>query len=63
MTSDERILVSQRRACHMLDIGRTKLWQLRRAGHLVTRKLGTKTMIEVASINRFIATLTDARSS
>lgn len=58
MVSDERPLVSQQRGREMLGgIGKTKLWQLIRDGHLATRKLGRLTLIETASINAFIAGL------
>ena len=57
MSDINRILVSQRRAREMLDIGATTLWQLVRDGRLTTRKLGHKTLVEVASIELFVESL------
>ena len=41
-------------ACHMIGIGRTKLYELIRAGDLETVKLGRATLIPVSSLRRLI---------
>lgn len=40
-------------ACAMLGVGRSKLYELINAGHLDTAKLGTRTLVRVASIKAF----------
>ena len=41
-------------ACHMISIGRTKLYELIRAGDLEPVKLGRATLITVSSLQRLI---------
>ena len=40
-----------------LGIGRTKGWELIRDGHLVARKIGSRTVVEAESVRRFAAGL------
>jgi len=40
-------------ACAMLGIGRSKLYELMNTGQLETVKLGTRTLVRVASIRAF----------
>ena len=47
------INVSILQACAMLGIGRSKLYETINAGKLETVKLGTRTLVRVASIKAF----------
>ena len=53
-TNDQRIVVSPRRACHMLDCGTTRLYQLLAAGELESFLDGRSRKITVASIRRYV---------
>ena len=53
-TNDHRIVVSPRRACHMLDCGSTRLYQLLAAGELESFLDGRSRKITVASIRRYV---------
>jgi hypothetical protein len=51
------ILIPAKRAFAVIGIGRTKGYQLIAEGHLVARKLDSKTMIEAASLRAYAAGL------
>ena len=53
-TDDQRIVVSPRRARHMLDCGITRLYQLLAAGELESFLNGSSRKITVASIRRYV---------
>jgi len=53
----EPLLISPEQAGRALGIKRTKTFQLIREGHLIARKIGTRTGVETASIRRFAAKL------
>ena len=52
-----RLLVPVEDAGGMLGIGRTKTFELIRAGHLIARKIGSRTVVEAESIRSFAASL------
>jgi hypothetical protein len=54
LTDDQRIVVSPRRARHMLDCGTTRLYQLLAAGELESFLDGRSRKITVASIRRYV---------
>ncbi len=56
-TAISPVLVPTDDAFRALGIGRTKGFELIRHGHLVARKIGSRTVIEAESIRRFAATL------
>ena len=51
---DERLVVSPRRACKMLDCGMTRLYELIGSDQLQTYKDGASRKIVVASIRRYV---------
>jgi hypothetical protein len=55
LSSDyERLLISPRRACHLLDCGTTRLYQLLNTGELDSFLDGRSRKIIVDSIRRYI---------
>lgn len=48
-------LISVEKACQMIGIGRTKLYQLLGTECLITVKIGRRRLITVASLDRFIS--------
>ncbi len=52
---DERLVVSPRRAKHLLDVGNTRLYQLLNEKKLESYLDGRSRKITVASIHRYIA--------
>jgi hypothetical protein len=54
-SDDERLVVSPRRAKHMLDCGHTRLYELLEAGEIESFKDGKSRKITVASIKSLIA--------
>jgi hypothetical protein len=58
--NDEPLVVSPRRARHMLDRGNTRLYELIAARELETYKDGKSRKITVASIKQFIARRVEA---
>jgi len=55
LSNDERIVVSPRRARHMLDFGNTRLYELLKNQELDSYLDGRSRKILVVSINRYIA--------
>jgi excisionase family DNA binding protein len=53
----DKLLYSVADACRALGISRTTLYQLRKDGRLVSRKLGRRTVILAADLQAFLATL------
>ena len=51
------VLVPVEDAFRALGIGRTKGFALIRDGHLIARKIGSRTVVEAESIRSFAATL------
>jgi hypothetical protein len=51
---DARLVVSPKRAQHMLDIGNTKFYELLNSGELVSFKTGKSRKITVESIVKYI---------
>ena len=51
----ERIVVSPRRACHLLDCGNTRLYELLQAKQLESYLDGRSRRITVDSIRRYVA--------
>ena len=51
----EPITVRIKDACRMTGIGRSKLYELIETGEIETFKVGTMTLIPVASIRRFLS--------
>ena len=49
----EALNVSIKETAHVLGIKRSKTYELINAGHLETVKLGTRTLVRVASIKAF----------
>ena len=47
-------------ACRITGIGRSKLYELIQAGEIATIKVGTITLVPVASLETFLAGLTSA---
>ena len=61
---DERLVVSPRRARHLLDIGNTRLYELLAGGELDSFLDGRSRKITVESIHRYISRrLTTDKSS
>jgi len=56
-SDDERLVVSPRRARHMLDCGNTRLYELLNAGELDSFLAGRSRKITVSSIKAYIARL------
>lgn len=54
------LLVPPDGAFRALGIKRTKGWELIRDGHLIVRKIGARTVVEVESIRHFAAGLPHA---
>lgn len=61
MSRDDRIFVSVKEACHRLGVGKTRLYALLGAGCLAARKSGRLTLVEVASLDRWAASLPAAK--
>lgn len=53
--SARRLTVRIREACHMTGIGRSKLYELIQAGEIEVIKVGTMTLVPVASLEAFLA--------
>ncbi len=60
MQTETRLLPFERTAIDRLGIGKTKAWELAKAGQIKTIKLGRKTLIAEAEIERFARSLTEA---
>jgi excisionase family DNA binding protein len=56
----EREAVSISEACAVIGIGRTKLYQAIKEGRLVACKIGNRTVIRLADLRAFIASLPSA---
>jgi len=54
IAKDARLVVSPKRAQHMLDIGNTKFYELLNSGELVSFKTGKSRKITVESIVKYI---------
>jgi hypothetical protein len=54
IAEDARLVVSPKRAQHMLDIGNTKFYELLNSGELVSFKTGKSRKITVESIVKYI---------
>jgi len=50
------LLVDIREACELLSIGRTTVYRLIQSGDLEVKKVGRRTLVLYASIERFVAT-------
>jgi hypothetical protein len=59
----EQLVVSPRRARHLLDCGHTRLYALLAAGEIESFKDGASRKITVASIKAYIARRLDATNS
>lgn len=57
MQSETRLLPFERACVERLGIGKSKAWELAKAGQIKTVKLGRKTLVNEAEITRFIASL------
>lgn len=57
MTDNDLTLIPRKAAFGMLGVGPTKGHELINAGALDARKIGEKTVITMASIRRFVASL------
>jgi hypothetical protein len=55
--TDLPLLVPAEQAFAAIGIGRTKGFELIRNGHLIARKLGSRTLVETESLRTFVATL------
>lgn len=55
----ETILCSQAEAAKMLAIGKTKLGELVSTGQIETFRIGTRRLVKIASILRFVAVAPD----
>jgi hypothetical protein len=55
LVDDERLVVSPRRAKHMLDVGNTRLYELLNEKKLDSYLDGRSRKITVASIRRYVA--------
>jgi hypothetical protein len=55
LSDDECLVVSPRRAKHMLDVGNTKLYELLKAQKLDSYADGRARKITLASIHRYVA--------
>jgi hypothetical protein len=51
---DEPLVVSPRRACHLLDCGTTRLYELINGGELQSFRDGTSRKIVLASIRDYV---------
>lgn len=60
MQTETRLLPFERTAIDRLGIGKTKAWELAKAGQLKIVRLGRKTLIAEAEIERFARSLTEA---
>lgn len=54
MSKIEPILVTVTDACKMLGFGRTKIYELIRAGELTPIKIGSSTRLEVAELRQWV---------
>ncbi|HWX46893.1 MAG TPA: hypothetical protein VNZ61_02405 [Roseomonas sp.] len=57
MDCSNRILIPKQEAFAAIGVGVTKGHALINQGHLVARKMGSRTMIEAESLRRFVASL------
>ncbi|MBU8541603.1 hypothetical protein [Falsiroseomonas tokyonensis] len=62
-TTPEPLLVPALHAFAMIGVRPTKGWEIVKDGRLAARKLGSRTMIETASIRAFVAALPAAREA
>jgi hypothetical protein len=62
-TSPEPLLIPALIAFAMIGVRPTKGWALVNEGRLQTRKLGSRTLIETASVHAFVAALPAARAT
>ena len=53
--NDDRLAVSVNEAARLAGIGRTKLYEAMGTGDLSSFKLGTRRLIRVAELNRWLA--------
>lgn len=56
-----RYLHSIKETCHLLNIGRTKLYELVNQHELEIVKIGSKSLITASSLNALVARLTEAK--
>ena len=58
----DKLLLSPEEAAHALGIGRSKVYELLRAGAIASVRIGTLRRIPVDALQRYIAALTDTDS-
>ena len=61
ITSLERLCFSPADAARALGIGRSTLFGLLARGEIKARKLGTRTLISAAELNRYVESLPEAQ--
>lgn len=54
MTAPTPLLVDICEACELLSIGRTTLYRLIREGDVTVKKVGRRTLVVYASLQRFV---------
>jgi len=62
MTTDPKLAVSIRDAADAVGIGRSKIYELIKAGELVPRKCGSRTLIRYEDLKRFIDNLPSSQA-
>lgn len=60
MQMETRLLPFERAVTDRLGIGKTKAWELAKDGQIKTVKLGRKTLVAEAEIERFARSLVEA---
>lgn len=53
----DKLLLDEREVLDALSIGRTKLWQLKKAGDLVQVRVGRRSLITAESVHAYVDSL------
>lgn len=62
MTTDSKLAVSIKDAAVAVGIGRSKIYELIKAGDLIPRKCGSRTLILLEDLKHFIESLPTAQT-
>lgn len=58
----EQLALSISQVCRVANVGRTRVYELLRSGDLPARKLGKRTLVLKSDLEKWLASLPDARS-
>ncbi|MGE5693990.1 MAG: helix-turn-helix domain-containing protein [Candidatus Sericytochromatia bacterium] len=59
----DKLLLSEKETLEALGVGRTKLWELKRAGELVQVRIGRRSFITVESVHAYVDSLSKAATA